>query len=260
MNPARLSLVWILIPCFTIALHGAHAEAQDTVRAENPAPQSDSAESDDARFEEARTSFARGLAEAERAQWVAAAESFRRAYTLTHAPVALLNLAESLRTLGRVVEARDAFANVLADVTIDAPTRAEATQGLAAATDAIAHLMLRRVPSGDVVLRVDGVERTTMSRERDTLSVELDPGTHALELECGTQGLWRRTVQSRFGVQESIDVVLPRAAETSRWWQSPWLWTGVGVLVLAGATTGIAVWANTDAQLDPRTDTFALRF
>src|SRR5262249_33702379 len=67
----------------------------------------------DASIEEARARFSAGNRAVDAGRWADALADFERAYALSGVPAALFNAATTLRALGRHVEARDAFDQLL---------------------------------------------------------------------------------------------------------------------------------------------------
>ncbi len=208
--------------------------------------------------DEARAAFADGLAAAEDERWSDAERAFRRSYALSGAQVALLNLAHCLQSLGRPREARDSFARLLGDTTLDADLRAEAERGLAEAATHVAHARLEGAPSEPVEVQVDGVP-TDPEVIAQTLRLELDPGTHALAVSAPGRVSWSWRGALEPGQELTLMLDLPLVPHEASILESPWLWLTVGLVVAAGVGVGVGLWAQDNAQLDPRGSPITIR-
>jgi len=209
----------------------------------------------------ARADFAAGLEAAAEERWSDAERAFRRSYEGSGAPVALLNLAQCLRSLGRVVEARDAFARLVDHSGLGPEARDEARRGLEDARAQLAHVVLRGLADvgPGVQVRIDGVEAAAPILA-GVVELELDPGTHALEVTAPERTAWRWQGVVEAGPNAPLDPALPLVPREASVWESPWLWLGVGVAVLAGTAAGVGLWASDEAQLDPRSPALVFRF
>jgi hypothetical protein len=178
-------------------------------------------------------------------------------------PAALFNVATTLRALGRHVEARDAFAQLIdKHPKLDAEIRSQAEKMLAEEKARIAQLIVADLPAkkNDLKVYVDGSE-TSDEGERP-LAIEVDPGKHALRVEESKSKpfTWEGTFKD--GDKKSVPVKLvpvdvakppppvqPPPEKSGSIFSSPWFWVATGVVV-AGAATG-AYFYDRSKQLDP---------
>jgi hypothetical protein len=191
---------------------------------------------------EARREFAAGLAAAESQRWADALGHFERVYERVRAPNVLLNIAGALVAVGRLVDAASRYEQYLREAPeSEASLREEAQRSLANA----------RARLGMVVLRINGLSGTdevsidanTIERSALAGPIAVDPGPHRVTV------LRQRTVvaQQSFTVAESTRrEVLLRVQGGRPLWQSPWLWTAVGAVVVgAGVTVGVVYERST---------------
>lgn len=136
--------------------------------------------------------------------------------------------------------------------------RLDSEQMLARAELFVARLKLQARPAATTVI-IDG--QPVESASDDVL---LKVGEHVIELHTsGYEPESRRVTIKAGGGTQTLTVVFTRAVHTAappaatsdaprpRWYKSPWLWAGVGVLA-AGTATGVALAATRDEA--PRTD------
>ncbi|HJL20046.1 MAG TPA: hypothetical protein RMH99_30555 [Sandaracinaceae bacterium LLY-WYZ-13_1] len=200
-----------------------------------------------------RDAFVEGMAHARAERWARARTCFTRSYRLSGSPVALFNLASTLRSMGRYVAARDAFDRLLSNASIDVQTQRAAERMRAEVAARVARLQVRGVPPGPARVEVDGATRPAV-RERP-VALWLDPGAHAVAIALGARAWrWRGTLGE--GGSRTIDAVFdaPEAAdEPGEGPDDPTPW-----IVLGGAAGAVlalvigAVVADAEAQLDPR--------
>lgn len=206
------------------------------------------ARADDA--QSGRAEFVAGLQEVEDERWADAVDQFRRSYSLSGSPVALYNMGLALRALSRHVEARNAFCTIALDPTLDDAIASEA--GRMAATEArrIALLVVtdHDVPEG-LFVSIDGERREIDAHPSTPITLELD-ADRAHDLLVSAPGYESRalTLTLTDGERRETELALARAGDDL--WTSPWLWTGVGVVVVAGIVIGSVVGYD-DAQLTP---------
>lgn len=202
---------------------------------------------------EARARYQAGNAAASAGQFADALEDFVRAFELSGNPAALYNAARTLRSLGRHVDARDAFDQLLHDFPdVSAATRDEATTLRAEEASRVAELRLLELPDPTpaLVLRIDGTVRLDGGQRPFVL--EVDPGRHGVvvTLEHFRPFTWEGEIMP--GGAEALTVRLepePTTASTSIV-EEPLLWIVIGAVVIAGAAVG-GYFAWDAAQLRP---------
>jgi tetratricopeptide (TPR) repeat protein len=210
-----------------------------------------------AEIEEARALFAAGSTAATNQRWADALRMFERAYLLTGRFSALFNLAKTLRAVGRHVEARDAFAQLLTRHADAPPEILEEARNLLAEESArVATLSLVGLPPAPgLVLSLDGM--TVPDRGQRPLELDVDPGEHTLRIDLSGYEPWRWSGSVADGAREQVRVQLvprqerTRVVERSRSiFSEPLFWVLTSVVLVAGA--GVTAWLLYDAaQLDP---------
>lgn len=191
--------------------------------------------------------FSRGSRATEEERWDAAEQCFAMAFRLSHVALARYNQAVALRALGRPIEARVAF-----DEAIAAGLDAErATQAASMRSEVAADVSTLRVEG--IALDVDAeieLDGDPVPREASAVtSVECDPGRHTLVVRApGYQPFtWSGDVVA--GTSASVSVTLdPIPSGGAGVLEEPWFWIVVGVVVV-GASVGVGVWAQDQAQL-----------
>ena len=192
-------------------------------------------------------------------RWADALPLFHRAYDLTGVPTALFNVGYALRALGRYVEARAAFDELLT-LHLDDADRQEATSLRAEVADRIATVELDGLegPEGTYEVRLDG---TILADDgARPLRIESDPGSHRVEVHrAGHEPYdWSGTLGE--GQPRTLTVSLPALPGVGGpgILAEPWLWIVIGVVVVGGAIT-IGVVADVEAQLDPTAGRIGVR-
>lgn len=135
-----------------------------------------------------RAAFVAATHAAAEQRWADALTGFERAYELTAAPPALLNVGVVLRALGRQREARDAFDRLL----VEHPEFAAQTDAVNLRTEVaarVAALILTGLEATPHQLRLDG--RSLGTRQGPRLELELDPGEHGVLLERDGYRPWQ---------------------------------------------------------------------
>lgn len=199
--------------------------------------------------------FRAGEAAATEERWGDALEHFRTAYDLTALPTALYNVAFALRALGRYLEARDAYDELL---TLEVPSELldSALEYRAEVAGRIASLSLTDLSTERHDVRVGGAARQdTLLRP---LLVEADPGPTLLEVrrEGFTPFEWSGTLGEGDHVDLSVILApLPSGGGIER---EPWLWIVVGVVVV-GAAVALGVVLDDQAQLRAPADRTLVR-
>ena len=221
-----------------------------------------------AALQEGKALYVAGNRAVEQGRWSDALADFEKAYALTGVPAALFNVATTLRALGRHVEARDAFAQLLAKhPKLDPDIRAQAEKMLAEEKARIAQLIVADLPSkkDDLKVFVDGSE-TSDPGERP-LAIELDPGKHALRVEESKSKPFTWDGTFKDGEKKSVPVKLvpadvakpapppvqPQPEKSGSVFSSPWFWVATGVVVV-GAGVG-AYFYDRSKQLEPESGT-----
>ncbi|MBO6934238.1 MAG: tetratricopeptide repeat protein [Deltaproteobacteria bacterium] len=130
----------------------------------------------------ARERFAAGTEAAEHGRWSDALGAFREAYQLSGISAALYNVGTTYRSLGRHVEARDTFEQLLREhpeLSDDMKSTVEGLRNEVAAR--VAALELRGVPAdGSFELRLDG--RSTALPSERPVRLETEGGRHTVRL------------------------------------------------------------------------------
>ncbi len=205
-----------------------------------------------ASIEEARARFSVGNRAVEAGRWADALTEFERAYALSGVPSALFNVATTLRALGRHVEARDAFDQLLASHPNQDP--ADRKRALALRQEEqgrIATLQLDNLEAGhEISVSLDGHPATDDGAR--PLLIEVDPGRHALRIERPRYRIFtwkgdvgdgdKRAVRVELEV-EPLAVVVPPASPapapaSGGVLRSPVFWTIVGVVVVGAGAAG----------------------
>jgi hypothetical protein len=227
-----------------------------------------------------RREFQRGVEAAERGEWAAARDSFRRSYDLVPRARTLSNLATALAHVGALVEAVDTYRSVVADPTAPEPVLAEARRALALIEPRVPRVHVQTEAAGAHRITIDGVEVPLAVAGAE---VPLDPGAHEIVLSLGDRTCARASVvvaESERSVaalapcleiapsaseppEESPAPVISLAAiappppvvtevvleepdvsephAQSSIVESPWLWIGVGVLVAGAIGLGVGL-------------------
>lgn len=209
--------------------------------------------------EEAVQAFDDGTRLADEGRWADALPLFRRAYELTGVPTALFNVGYALRALGRYVEARAAFDELLT-LRLDDDDRDEATSLRAEVAGRIATVELEGLdaPEGAYEVRLDGAVREDDGAR--PLRIESDPGMHRVEVHRDGREAYDWSGTLGEGQTRTLTVALPELPGSGGPGivAEPWLWIVVGVVVVGGAIT-IGVVADIEAQLDPTVGRIGVR-
>jgi len=259
MNRPLLRSIALLVLTASLA-STVQASAAHTWKAPDSEPSS-------AALQEGKALYIAGNRAVEQGRWSDALADFEKAYALSGVPAALFNVATTLRALGRHVEARDAFTQLLANhPKLDAEIRGNAEKMLAEEKARIAKLIVADLPSkkDDLRLYVDGNE--TGDPGDRPLALEIDPGKHALRVEesKSTPFTWEGTLKD--GEKKTVPVKLvpadvakppppppPQPEKSGSVLSSPWFWVVTGVVVV-GAATG-AYFYDRSKQLEPDSGT-----
>lgn len=213
------------------------------------------AEPSSAAVQEAKALYIAGNRAVEQGRWSDALTNFEKSYALSGVPAALYNVATTLRAIGRHVESRDAFAQLLAKhPSLDPDVKSQAEKLLAEERAKVASASLDGVPS-KARIYVDGHEVTDDGAR--PLVLEVDPGKHSLRVEDPKSKpfTWDGTFAD--GEKKTVavklapaDVPKPAAPEKSgSVLSSPWFWGVIGVVVIGGAAG--AYFYDRSQQLGP---------
>ncbi len=215
---------------------------------------------------EARRIFGEGLAHSDRHEWHEAVAAFRQVVELRSAPPVLYNLAVALVEIREYPEAQDLLGRVLADQTTTPPIR-ESSEELLRELEAQAGRveLAYRGDSTGVVFFIDDFALAGAALERAHL---VSPGAHGVTARRGGTVLARADVDVVRGETARVELASPDAPvegavalgspEPGRRGRirdggaprerplvkNPWLWTGVGVGVVAAVVLGVTLGRN----------------
>lgn len=232
-----------------VALLAAPAAA----RAQLPDPPPAAPEDDVLR---AREAFLRGMEFAGERRFEDARREFVHSYALSGSPVALFNLASTLRSLGRHREASEAFERLLADRGLEPSVRAQAEPMHAEVVQHVARLRLRGELDG-ATLRVD--REPARPLRGDAVTVFVDPGAHDLGADRAGAAPWRWSGTLEAGTARELLVdfeAVAAAGASTAGSPDPAALAAIGAavgiaLAIAGVIVGVVL--DAEAQLDPRT-------
>lgn len=193
--------------------------------------------------------FETGTRAADEERWSDALPAFQRAYALSRSEIALFNVGYVLRSLGRFVEARAAFDEVIDVLHAEGELLAQASAYRDEVIARIAHLRLDGLETGaDHTILVDGTARVDDGAR--PLDVSVDPGAHGLGVrrEGRLPFDWSGTIAE--GQTLAIDVTLSPVPSGGTIADEPWLWIVIGAVVV-GAAIGIGFVVDDAVQLDP---------
>jgi hypothetical protein len=207
----------------------------------------------------ARALFDEGVTHAEHGDWSAAADRFERAYAIKSSPGVAYNWASALAALGQLVHATELLDRALRDESADEALRAECEALRSSLAPRLAHLRVTMAgqATDDTELWVDGAR---WPRPAWGVSSPMDPGAHvARRLERGSE-VARLELTLAEGEDRSLELDAPRLAPSTPrvavasqdaapgptatrserpLYKNPWLWTSVGVAVVAGVVVGV---------------------
>lgn len=226
-----------------------------------------------AAMDEAKALYVAGNRAVEQGRWADALTSFERSYELSGVAAALFNIATTLRALGRHVEARDAFAQLLSKHRqIEPDIKKKAETMLVEERGRVASLVLAGLPElrPELRLLIDGNAGSDDGSR--PLLLDLDPGRHTVNVEepRSRPFSWegsladgeKKTLNVKLTPQEPTSAPAPAPApapveapkRSSSVFRSPIFWGVVGVLVVGGAVAGGYYW-HESRQLDPGSGT-----
>ncbi len=229
---AMLRLLGLVAMLATSILFGAEASAQ-TSRSDRDAIEA----------------FETGTVAADEERWSDALPAFRRAYALSRSEIALFNVGYVLRSLGRFVEARAAFDEVIDVLHAQGELLAQATAYREEVLARIAHLQLAGLDVGtDHAILVDGVARDDDGAR--PLDVSVDPGAHGVGVRRDGHLPFDWSGSIAEGQTLTIDVALAPVPSGGTVADEPWLWIVIGAVVV-GAAIGVGFVVDDAIQLDP---------
>jgi hypothetical protein len=188
----------LLVALGALGLPRAHAEA----------PRSNAA-----REAHARDLFQQGNRLIEQARYVDALDKFEAAYSAWQNPKIQLNIATTLRTLGRHAEALRAYREYLGSGAATGERRAEVQAIIAGLEARVAHLTLSLGPELQR-LTLDGRELGLDGRG-GTLTLAVEPGRHALLAETAA-GPQLTTFDVEAGERQRIALPTPEASQAEK--------------------------------------------
>jgi len=219
--------------------------------------------------QEAKALYVAGNRAVEQGRWSDALVDFEKSYALSGVPAALFNVATALRALGRHVESRDAFAQLLErHKKLDPDVKQQAEKMYAEEKARVASLVVADLPSKSADLKISLDGKTQNDPGERPLAFEVDAGKHALRVEESQSKPF--TWEGTFGDGEKKQVAVklvpedkpvpapapapkPEEPKSGSVWSSPIFWTVVGVVVV-GAATG-AYFYDRSKQLEPGSGT-----
>jgi len=234
------------------ALTGAVADAQ-------PAPPAAPA-IDDSNTETARRYFEAGVAAMQRQDWAEAVNGFENSERLRRTASVSLNLGIARHRLGRLLEARAALNDFLANATPAQHAQHDAEVGrlVSEIGRRLGRIRLTELRPTSSTVTVDGQPAVL----NDARELTVNPGEHRLRAEADGFVTREETIPVAEGATRPVALVLvpvaavvppARAAEPSatpaatsgslvtRWW----FWTGIAV-VAAGVTVGVVAATRPD--------------
>lgn len=231
-----------------------------------PAP---SNEPSSAAVQEAKALYVAGNRAVEQGRWSDALLDFEKSYALSGVPAALFNVATTLRALGRHVESRDAFAQLLdKHKKLDPDIKKQAEQLFAEEKARVASLVVADLPSKKDELKITLDGKAQKDGGERPLSFEVDSGKHALRVEDSQSKPFAWEGSLADGEKKQVTVRLvpdekpapaptptprPEEPKSGSVWSSPIFWTVVGVVVVGGAAG--AYFYDRSKQLEPGSDT-----
>ena len=160
--------------------------------------------------ERARGLFREGVALLDAGRYAEALHCFQRAYASWDSPKILLNIATSLRALGRNAEAATSYARYLGSVEPDNPRREEVTEALEELSDSLGRIVSNDL-QGVTRLWLDDVEIAAVAG-RETW---VEPGSHTLVAERAGGSRQTLTVTVGAAAVQSVVWTPPPAPRTS---------------------------------------------
>ncbi len=235
---------WAISTVLLISIAGSSTPAH----AEPGAPPPSTAD-----LELAKAHYKTGELNYDRGKFNDAAKEFEEAYRLSSRPELLYNMGKSYDGAGDMRGALIAYRRFLQTVKTSSD-RAFCERRVDELNVLIAHIEIKASVPGAVVT-LDG-ERLGAAPLPNPL-IEINPGTHTLEIAAEGYSTFRQTLELRRAQVEKIDAQLvslvkiihvpeKRVPVYKRWY----LWTAVGLVVAAGAVTGGVLGARAATAID----------
>jgi hypothetical protein len=242
-----------IVVALGVATGGVHAESADSTSAP--------------KVTLARRLYDEGVEALGKGQWSLAYDRFKASYELAPRVVTLYNLAGAQGRTGRLVEATENYRKFLRD-TGDGrypELRTEATNQLELLGKQIAQLTVEITnlePSDVIAIDDDAFPQAALQE-----AIPMNPGTHVARIQRAATVLATRTVTLASGATETMhidlavkspDLVIHKVPEppsgtaptppaappkpvdpgpNHAWLRSPWLWSGVAVVVVGTAAS-----------------------
>ncbi|HVZ34702.1 MAG TPA: hypothetical protein VG963_19875 [Polyangiaceae bacterium] len=189
-----------------------------------------------------------------------ATRQFQRAHELSPSARTLRGVGMSEFELGHHDRAAEALERALASkvAPLEGDLRTDTERLLREALARVGRLHLEVVPESSEIA-LDGAARTL---EANHLLL-VTPGPHLLEAHAPGYERARQPITAEAGRELDLKLALvplanaTESTEERRWYKSPWLWTSVGLVVVAGAVVGgLAASGRFDKKTEePRTST-----
>ena len=167
------------------------------------------AQADDALQAEARRLFEQGNQQLDRGAYVEALASFEQAYARWQNPKILLNVATTLRQLGRLAQAGDRYEQYLNDPGADASKRDQARSAMEEIDKAVAHLTVSVNKQG-AEARIDGAV-VSIGGARP---LRVEAGRHTLIVSASGHRTVVRDVALVAGERRTLELSLEAEAVT----------------------------------------------
>lgn len=240
----------LVVAAVILATQTSHAQPADSTAA--------------AKVTVARRLYDEGVDAIGKGRWSLAHERFKASYDLAPRVLTLFNLAGSQAQTGRMVEAAESYRRFLRETTDGRypELRTDATTQLELLEKQIGQVTLEitNLDPGDVVA-IDDIEFPQAALREP---IPMNPGPHTARIKRGDVAVATRAINVAPGAGESVHIELPakKVDLTARdpgppsgspalnftepqgpqepkrsLWKSPWLWAGVGVVVVAAGTT-----------------------
>lgn len=170
-------------------------------------PSTAAAEADAGRDSSARELFEQGVTLAERGDWAAAEDRFRRALSLRNSSVIAYNLASALSEQGKLIEASELLHRMLQDDKTEHGLRQTAIQ--------LQSGIAPRIGRIEVTVESKGADDSVLLDGRMLLPAQLgvdipvDPGSHQLRLERGGQTIDLKTIKLDPGGRQEARLIAP---------------------------------------------------
>jgi hypothetical protein len=153
----------------------------------------------------ARTLFKDGNDLVKKGDFVTALDKFRSAYAQWNNPKILLNIATTLRALGRYAEAVETYERYLLDPGADANRKNEVTAALKEIEGKTGRVRIV-VSESDALLNIDG-----RRLDKGQTTARVDPGRHAVTAEKDGFVAAAATVESLAGHDQEVSLKMLRA-------------------------------------------------